>query len=149
MASSCHPATERTLRATLSDLRTRVLETLPLFAPVNPLGGGRVLYGILRLPAAEANTRTPLDVQTKLVQKTCRGKPVADDTPSCHGPARIPVPCGGRRKSEFHRETYKNTDHAYTRPRLLTFSVVSAPGRYSRSRITGPGTRGETCGRRI
>src|SRR6185312_13256523 len=42
MASRCHPATERTLRATLSDLRTRVLETLPLFAPVKSLGGGRV-----------------------------------------------------------------------------------------------------------
>jgi hypothetical protein len=74
MASRCHPATERTLRATLSDLRTRVLETLPLFAPVKPLGGGRVPIRHSVSAAAEANTRTPLDVQTKLVRKTCGGK---------------------------------------------------------------------------
>jgi hypothetical protein len=91
MATRCHPATERTLRATLSDLRTRVLETLPLFAPVTPLGGGRVLYGILRLPAAESNTRMPLDVQAKLVRKTCCGKPVADYTPVMSR-ARVPIP---------------------------------------------------------
>jgi len=44
------------------------------------------LYGILRLPAAEANTRTPLDVQTRLVRTACCGKPVADDTRHITGP---------------------------------------------------------------
>jgi hypothetical protein len=59
------------------------------------------LYGILRLPAAEANTRTPLDVQTKLVRKTCCGKPVTDDTPSCHGLARIPRHAADVEKASF------------------------------------------------
>jgi len=71
------------------------------------------LYGILRLPAAQANTRTPVDVQTRLVRKACCGKPVADDTPSYHGTAdpgamrRTSKSAGPYSRRRFHWPGYE------------------------------------------
>jgi hypothetical protein len=53
-------------------------------------------------------------VQTKLVWKTCCGKPVADDTPSCHGPAWIPVPCGGRRNASITKRLIEHGSRVHT-----------------------------------